>query len=214
MEYLLNSKRSFMWRANLLKEYADRRMASQEQQHLAALIAAVQRHEPLAFDSLYARYAHALHRYIYARCGDAALAEELLGDVWLFVVERLPEFRLPAQGADLAFSSWLYRIARLRVLDYYRRSKRQPTPLEEHVPSEAPAMDEAIEQSEERAALHNALANLPPDQREVVLLRYFERRTSADVAALMDRSEGAVKALQHRAIAALARALNGKQAGA
>jgi RNA polymerase sigma-70 factor (ECF subfamily) len=75
-------------------------------------------------------------------------------------------------------------------------------------------MDEAIEQSEERAALHNALANLPPDQREVVLLRYFERRTSADVAALMDRSEGAVKALQHRAIAALARALNGKQAGA
>ena len=62
---------------------------------LASTVAQAQLGDQVAFDAIYDRFADALFRYLYARCGDAALAEELTGDVWVRVVERLPAFRFP-----------------------------------------------------------------------------------------------------------------------
>jgi RNA polymerase sigma-70 factor, ECF subfamily len=144
---------------------------------------------------------------VYARCGNASIAEELVGDVWLAVVERLPLFRPPSSGAYLAFTGWLYTIARYTVIRYYRQAKRTPVPLDDAVPASQPALDDVMMRDEEQHAIRNALEALTPEQREVVVLRFFDHRSSAEVARLTGRSEKAVKSLQHRAVAALARVL-------
>jgi RNA polymerase sigma-70 factor (ECF subfamily) len=183
-------------------------MSLQEDRTLAELIAAAQRDEETAYAGLYAYYADTLHRYLYVRTGDAHLAEELLGDVWLRVVEHLPKFHLPSDGADLAFSKWLYRIARNLVINHYQRAqRRQQIPLDEGQPTDDPPVETIIERQEEHAELYAALEELTTEQREIVVLRFFEGRTSADVANITERSEGAVKSLQHRALSALARML-------
>jgi RNA polymerase sigma-70 factor (ECF subfamily) len=174
---------------------------------LIDLIQAAQEHEQSAFDQLYSHYADALHSYLYSRCGDPVLAEDLLGDLWVRVVERLPSFRLPASGAEVAFTGWLFQIARNLVIDQQRRKRRTDVPLTEGVRSGALAPELAAEQHEEAQALYSALAILTPDQREIVVLRFFQELTSAEIAARTQRTEGAVKALQHRALATLARAL-------
>jgi RNA polymerase sigma-70 factor (ECF subfamily) len=174
---------------------------------LVNIIKAAQHHDSAAFDQLYAHYTDALYRYIYARCGDTAAAEELLGDLWLRVVERIAGFRMPAQGAEVAFTAWLYQIARNLVIDRYRRHKHPVTALDDGWESRDPAVAEEIERREHHRALQEALNTLTPDQREIVVLRFYEERTSSEVARLTGRSETAVKALQHRALGALARVL-------
>lgn len=177
---------------------------------LAALLHDAQHAEPMAFDRLYAHYADALYYYLYARCGDALLAEELTSDLWLVVVERLPQFRIPAVGAYPAFTSWLYTIARYTVIRHYRERKHAPLPLEDTMPTNEPTMDEHATRAETQTVVRAALASLTPDQREVVVLRFFGQRSSAEIAVLTGRSEHAVKALQHRAVGALARLLGVK----
>lgn len=174
---------------------------------LVSVIKAAQRHDSVAFDRLYTHYTDALYRYVYARCGDAVLAEELLGELWLRVVERITSFRLPADGAEVAFTAWLYQIARNLVVDAYRKKKHVTLPLDDSWQSLDPAVDEEIGRRAHYDALQDALGRLTPDQREVVMLRFFEGRTSAEVAHLTGRSETAVKALQHRALGALAHVL-------
>src|SRR5262245_52240504 len=78
---------------------------------LASTVAQAQLGDQTAFDAIYDRFADALFRYLYARCGDTMLAEELAGDVWVRVVERLPAFRFPPGEPEAAFAGWLYRIA-------------------------------------------------------------------------------------------------------
>jgi RNA polymerase sigma-70 factor, ECF subfamily len=170
-------------------------------------IKAAQCYDSTAFDQLYSHYTDALYRYIFARCGDTAAAEELLGDLWLRVVERITSFRMPDHGAEVAFTAWLYQIARNLVIDRYRKRKYASGPLDDSWQSGDPAVEDEIERREHHHALKAALTTLTPDQREIVMLRFFEERTSSEVARLTGRSETAVKALQHRALGALARAL-------
>ncbi len=182
-------------------------MQSLADRHLVDIIKAAQQHDSAAFDHLYAHYTDALYRYIYARCGDTAAAEELLGDLWLRVVERIARFRLPDHGAEIAFTAWLYQIARNLVIDRYRKHKHTNSLLDDTWQSADPLVEDEIERRVHHHALQAALTTLTPDQREVVVLRFFEERTSSEVARLTGRSETAVKALQHRALGALARVL-------
>ncbi|NTW01234.1 MAG: sigma-70 family RNA polymerase sigma factor [Oscillochloris sp.] len=164
-----------------------------------------------AFDVLYDRFADPLFRYVYARCGDAATAEDLLGDLWVRVVERLESFRLPPSGAEPAFAAWLYRIAHNLVIDNFRRKESGNIPLNPDVTDSDPTPDEYAISGDERRELRQAIEQLTPDQREVILLRFIEERSNAEVAALTGRSEGAVKVMQHRALGALARLLGGNR---
>jgi RNA polymerase sigma-70 factor, ECF subfamily len=174
---------------------------------LASTVVRAQEGDQAAFDMIYDRFADALFRYIYVRCGNAALAEELTGDMWVRVVERLPAFRFAGSDPEAVFASWLYTIARNLVIDSYRRKRNLQVPLTEALSSRDMPPDESVIAADDRRALHAAIEQLTADQREVVLLRFVEERSNAEVARLTGRSENAVKVMQHRALAALARIL-------
>jgi RNA polymerase sigma-70 factor, ECF subfamily len=172
------------------------------------LVAAVQRAQQgdhAAFEAIYNQFAEGLFRYLYSRCGDATLAEELLGELWVRVVERLPAFRFPAGEPGAAFAGWLYRIARNLVIDNGRRVASRGVPLAETLSSTEPQPEEQLIARDEKEELRGAFEQLTEDQREVLLLRFVEERSSAEVARLTGRSEGAVKVMQHRALDSLAR---------
>lgn len=178
---------------------------------LSAAIKRAQAGDQRAFDVIYDRFADPLFRYVYARCGDATLAEDLIGDLWVRVVERIAGFRLPAEGVEAAFAAWLYRIAYNLVIDHFRRKDSGHVTLNPDVSDREPTPDEHAISGDERRELHAAIEQLTPDQREVVLLRFIEERSNAEVAALTGRSEGAVKVMQHRALGALAKLLGGSR---
>jgi len=178
---------------------------------LGAVIERAQQGDQCAFDAIFDRFAEPLFRYVYARCGDSTIAEEILGDLWVRVVERLGGFRLPPTGCDQAFAAWLYRIAHNLVIDHYRRKEMRHVPLSPDISDRDPSPDERAISGDDRRELRAAIEQLTPDQREVVLLRFVEERSNAEVSALTGRSEGAVKVMQHRALCALARLLGGSR---
>jgi RNA polymerase sigma-70 factor (ECF subfamily) len=174
---------------------------------LASIVVQAQEGDQAAFDVIYEKFADALFRYIYMRCGNAALAEELTGDVWVRVVERLPTFRFVGSDTEAVFAGWLYTIARNLLIDSYRRKRFLHVPLAETLSSRDMMPDELVIADDDRRALRLAIEQLTADQREVVLLRFINECSNAEVARLTGRSENAVKVMQHRALTALARLL-------
>lgn len=189
-----------------LRRYVESAVPVQSDE-LTEIIARAQRNDQRAYEQIYNRFADPLYRYLYVRCNDATLAEEVLGDLWLRVVQYLPHFRIPEHGADQAFASWLYRIARNLSIDAQRNDHRRAYGIPETMISPEPEMDQYVLAQDEQRALKAALNALTVEQREVILLRFREDHTSAEVATLTGRTESAVKALQHRALGALARAM-------
>jgi RNA polymerase sigma-70 factor, ECF subfamily len=175
--------------------------------NLANIVMQAQAGDHNAFDAIYDRFADPLFRYLYARCGDAALTEELTGDLWVRVVEHLPTFRFPRGDQEAAFAAWLYRIARNLIIDHYRRKGNVHMPLSETLSAPDLPHDEHVIAADERQELRAALEQLTAEQREVLMLRFIEECSHAEVARLTNRSEGAVKVMQHRALGALARVL-------
>lgn len=174
---------------------------------LGPIIALAQRNDHGAYEQLYSRYVDQLYRYLYVRCSDAELAEEVLGELWLRVVQYLPRFRIPASGIDQAFASWLYRIARNLSVDAVRGKHKQVYGIPEMLEAPEPLAEERVVAEDERQLLEEALSTLTVEQREVILLRFHDDRSISEVAALTGRSETAIKGLQHRAVGALARAM-------
>lgn len=180
---------------------------------VAAAIKRAQAGDELAFHAIYSRFADALFRFLYARCGDATLAEELTSELWVRVVERLQTFRFPVGDVEAAFAGWLYRIARNLLIDDYRRRRIEPVPLLAITASREAALEQQILDQEEHHELRVAMEKLTVEQREVLMLRFVEDRSNAEVASLTGRSEGAVRVMQHRALGALARILGRDRVG-
>src|SRR6476661_7947564 len=101
--------------------WIERREDSGPATNLAVLVTSAQAGEQAAFDAIYARFADPLFHYLYARCGDVGLAEELTGDLWVRVVEKLPGFRFAHDATEASFAAWLYQIARHLLIDTYRK---------------------------------------------------------------------------------------------
>ncbi|MBA3944839.1 MAG: RNA polymerase sigma factor [Herpetosiphonaceae bacterium] len=160
-----------------------------------------------AFAALYQHFADRLFRYLYARCADAALAEDLAAETWVHVAKSLPRFRFAKAPAETAFNAWLYTIARNLLIDTYRHRSWSNLSLSPTVVSREPPLDEQVLVQEEQQELHRALEQLPEDQREVLLLRFFGEHTTTEIMGIMGRGESAVKSLQFRALGALARLL-------
>jgi RNA polymerase sigma-70 factor, ECF subfamily len=174
---------------------------------LVRIIALAQCNDQCAYEQLYNRFVDQLYRYLYVRCNDAGLAEESLGELWLRVVQHLPRFRIPDKGADQAFVSWLYRIARNLSVDALRSKSKYVIGIPEIIESPEPMVEDRVVAEDERRSLDQALTTLTVEQREVILLRFHDDRTLSEVAALTGRTETAIKGLQHRAVGALARAM-------
>jgi RNA polymerase sigma-70 factor, ECF subfamily len=174
---------------------------------LGTIIALAQHNDQGAYEQLYSRFVDQLYRYLYVRCNDAGLAEEALGELWLRVVQHLPHFRIPAKGADQAFMSWLYRIARNLSVDAMRYNRTYIYGIPEMIASPEPLAEDRVVAEDDRQLLDQALMTLTVEQREVILLRFHDDRTISEVATLTGKTETAIKGLQHRAVGALARAM-------
>jgi RNA polymerase sigma-70 factor (ECF subfamily) len=175
----------------------------------AADLVGARRREPGAITRIYAAYAPALFRFFVAAVGDRPTAEDLTGDVFESAIEGLPRFRGPVQ----ALGGWLFQIARHDLSDYRRRQAgRLVQPLDDLLEEAAlagGAVDPealALERVEGDRVLA-ALRQLTADQREVLLLRLVADLTAPEVAGILHKSTEAVKALQHRGLASLARVL-------
>ncbi len=136
--------------------------------------------------------------------GDEATAEDLTAEVFVRLVERIDRFSY--RGRPLL--AWLYTIARNLVADHHRRTGQvQMLPLEERLVADADDPEAAAERALAQRRLARALARLTEDQRRVILLRFIEGMDTRTVAQILGKPVGAVKALQHRALAALRRVL-------
>jgi RNA polymerase sigma-70 factor (ECF subfamily) len=177
----------------------------------AADLVAARRREPAAVSRLYTAYAPALFRFFMAAVGDRHQAEDLTGTVFVSAIEGLPRF----YGPIGALGGWLFHIARHDLYDHRRRQARaRIEPLEDHLPEAAAAAgaDDPEELALDRVDAGRvvaALRELSDDQREVLLLRMAAGLTAPEVAETLGKTTGAVKALQHRALASLARVLDG-----
>jgi RNA polymerase sigma-70 factor (ECF subfamily) len=156
--------------------------------------------EAAAFGALYDAYAPRVRRFLRHQLGDADVAEELLQRTFVKMIEALPRYR--ARG--LPFGAWVFRIARNVVIDH-RRTAHPGVSLDAVMerPSDTGDPAAVAERRHDRARLRAALDALPPDQREVLVWRFFADLTPAETAALRGRSNGAVRVLQHRALATL-----------
>jgi RNA polymerase sigma-70 factor, ECF subfamily len=176
----------------------------------AADLVDARRREPAAVTRVYAAYAPGLFRFFLAAVGDRPTAEDLTGDVFKSAIEGLPRFRGPVE----ALGGWLFSIAHHDLSDYRRRQARHLVqPLDGLLEEAALAAGGAVDPEElaiariEGERVLAALRQLSPDQREVLLLRMAAGLSAPEVAAIVGKTTGAVKALQHRGVASLARVL-------
>lgn len=171
------------------------------------LVQRAQQGDANAFAEVYERHQSAVYRYIYYRVGDASTAEDLTSAVFVRVVESIDRFVY--RGRPLL--SWLYTIAGNIVIDYQRRAARGVIlPLDERLVSGSEDVEQAAYRAATQEELAEALTHLTEDQRRVILLRFMEGMSNEEVARTLGKSVGAVKALQHRALARLHRVLGRK----
>jgi RNA polymerase sigma-70 factor (ECF subfamily) len=166
------------------------------------LIRLAQQGEKVAIAALYRDHVDAVYRYIRMRVCDDQVAEDLTAQVFLKVLEGLPHYQI----TDRPFRAWLYRIAYARTVDYFRRqSRRQEVILPETLAADGPQPGERLEAEAAWERAVNLIAQLTDDQQDVLVLRFVGELSLADVAGTLGRSFGAVKALQHRALATVSR---------
>ena len=165
--------------------------------------------EPAAVTRVYTAYAPALFRFFMASVGDRHLAEDLTGNTVVSAIESLPTFRGPVE----ALGGWLFQIARHDLYDHRRRQRRSRTESLDDNLKEVAASEGAVDPEDlaitrlEGGRVLRALQELSPDQREVLLLRMAAGLTAPEVAAMLGKTTGSVKALQHRGLNSLARVL-------
>jgi RNA polymerase sigma-70 factor, ECF subfamily len=157
-----------------------------------------------AFTAIYERYSAAIYRYIYFRVGEAELAEDLQAEVFLRMLEGMERY----EDRGWPISAWLYRIAHDRTVDTMRRRRNR-----QHVPLEAwsgtcDGPDSTVDVRLDHEELNRVLDDLTDEQRQVIRLRFMADMSVQEVAQTLGRTEGSVKALQHRGIQSLARRLS------
>ncbi|MEW2621327.1 sigma-70 family RNA polymerase sigma factor [Streptomyces sp. NPDC048106] len=155
------------------------------------------RHDPAAFEPLVDRHSATLHAYLTRRCGPAA--DDLLSEVWLTAYARRAEFRVVEAGT---VRGWLFGIARNHVLAHWRRTARPPAP-DGGAPQRDDgcwdAVDDRLDAARLRPALRAALRELPPVEREMLVLTAWEQLTPAEAAQAVGISAGTARSRLHRA---------------
>ena len=175
-----------------------------------ALLERAKAYDPAALGELYDRYAPKMYTYIYRRVGDAALAEDLTSELFLRVLNAVQNERAWRDS----FVAWLYRIAHNLVVDAYRRRPPPSVPLDDlPLVSEQEGPAEVVQSDADRRQLRAAIGRLTSDQQQVLALRYGEGLTARETGEVMNKTTGAIEALQHRALAALRRIMAKERSG-
>jgi RNA polymerase sigma-70 factor (ECF subfamily) len=155
----------------------------------------------VAFGALYERYVDAIYSYAFKRVGDRAMAEDIVSETFHRALENIQAF----EWRGVAFSAWLYRIASNAIAARFRREPAISGGDEdlEQVLEPEPGPEAVVATIEWKTDMLAAVRALPADQQQVVLLRFGQDLRNKEIARIMQRSEGAVKALLHRALTSL-----------
>lgn len=157
-----------------------------------------------ALAQVHEQYYDAIYRYVAYRVNDLQTAEDLTSEVFIRFLHAIQQRNAPQN----TIRGWLFGAASLILKEYYRKKKRaQLTELDDAMPDEWVEPTETLEAQETKKALHRAIADLTEDQQQVLALRFGYEMPIRDVAETMNKSEGSVKMLQVRAIAALTRTM-------
>lgn len=149
---------------------------------------------------LFERHQREIYRYFYYRIGDVHTAEDLTSEVFLRAIQALPDIR-PEQ---ISFQAWLFQIARNLSIDYYRKTKgRQDQILEEQMNILNEHAEHTADLGLTGQKLRDALAELPENQRDVIIMRFVAGMPVREVAEVLQKSEDAIKSLQRRGLQAL-----------
>jgi RNA polymerase sigma-70 factor (ECF subfamily) len=147
--------------------------------------------DPARFLELYERHFHRVYAFVSRRAGNRAVAEDITSQVFEQALTHLPKY----EWRGIPFAAWLLRIASNALSDRWQRDARDSHDLPPDLPDARES--DAIEL---RAMLFQLVDRLPDTQRQVIEMRFVEEKTIREVAAALDRTEGAVKQLQLRAL--------------
>jgi len=155
-----------------------------------------------AFGELYERYLTKIYNYVYYRTGNQHDAEDLTAKVFYRALSHIEGY----EDKGVPFQAWLYRIAHNLVANFHRdKGRRKIISLDEYIAhtlqSEAP--DRQTEANEEQDRLMNAIERLPAERQQLILLKFIEQKSNAEIGEIMGRTEGAVKSLYHRTLLSL-----------
>jgi RNA polymerase sigma-70 factor (ECF subfamily) len=171
------------------------------------------RRDPARFDALYRRYLAQVYSYAYYELGDHHAAEDATERVFLGALANLHRFEERAKPADgdgaSTFRVWLFQIARNIVSNERRTARRRPTePIDETTVVADPLnVEESVVRREEAGAAMRAVGRLAGDRRRALILRFVDEMSTAEIAGVLGKSEGAVRVLIHRALRNVARDL-------
>ena len=184
---------------------ATEKPARESTDHIRKLVDRAQKGDRSALEELYLIHFDRIYSYLHVSVGNRHDAEDLTTQTFLKMLESIGRFRW--QSAP--FSAWLFRIAHNLAMDHFRARKRvQP---EEEVPepldSEEPSAELEAMQSIGRQSMLELIDKLSPEQQQVLTLKFVFNFPNADVAKILDKTEGAIKSLQHRALASLQKQL-------
>ena len=173
---------------------------------LVALVARAQQGDAEAFGALYDRYVDVVYRYVYYRVGNASLAEDMVSETFLRALRRIGSFTW--QGRD--FGAWLVTIARNLIADHFKSSRyklevQTADMLDADRATDGPE-DEVLD-ALTNVTLLEAVKMLGAEQQECIVLRFLQGFSVTETTQAMGKNEGAIKALQYRAVQSLKRLL-------
>jgi RNA polymerase sigma-70 factor (ECF subfamily) len=180
---------------------AERLPASESTEHVRDLVARGQQGDRDALEELYLIHFDRIYSYLHVSVGNRHDAEDLTTQTFLKMLEKIGSFKW--QSAP--FSAWLFRIAHNLAMDHFRSRRRwQP---EEEVPEPVgdaePSAELVAMQTIGRESMLKLIDRLSPEQQQVLTLKFVFNLPNAEVAAILDKTEGAIKSLQHRALVSL-----------
>jgi len=163
-----------------------------------------------AFGMLYEQYVERIFNYVYYRTGNVHDAEDLTARVFYRALHHIHNYT----DRGVPFTAWLYRIAHNLIANWHRdRSRHQEIPLDDtptiHYKGEPPEV--ALMQNQSRETLLRMIRRLPSDRQHLLILKFVEHLSNAEVGQIMGRSEGAVKSLYHRTLLSLRDELEGME---
>ncbi len=170
-----------------------------------SLVQRAKEHDRVAITQLYEDNFDRIYRYVVLKIGERTEAEDITQQVFVNAIKAISSFK----HKGVPFSAWLYRIAHNQVVDYLRKkSKRATAPLDDSIQSKNPGPEQIAEQNIDIEQLAKATSQLTKAQQEVIHLRFTSELPVAQVARIMGKREGAIKALQHSAIVSLRKVLS------
>ena len=155
-----------------------------------------------AFGQLYERYVERIFNYVYYRTGNPHDAEDLTARVFQRAMNHIRNYT----DRGVPFSAWLYRIAHNLVANWHRdRSRKQEIPIDDLpiLPTKGDHPEKNLVHSQEQESLLKMIRKLPPERQNLLILKFVENMSNAEIGKIMGRSEGAVKSLYHRTLLAL-----------